>query len=102
MKDTPIKREIVDKLIAENKINDIGKASIRVIKKLVDDIERESGEKFVRMEMGVPGLPPAQIGVNAEIEALKKGVAAIYPDIHGIPELKNSIFSSLVSDSGAT
>jgi len=91
MKDTPIKREIVDKLIAENKINDIGKASIRVIKKLVDDIERESGEKFVRMEMGVPGLPPAQIGVNAEIEALKKGVAAIYPDIHGIPELKKEI-----------
>jgi len=91
MKDTPIKREIVDKLILDNNISDIGKASIRVIKKLVDDIERESGEKFVRMEMGVPGLPPAQIGVNAEIEALKKGVAAIYPDIHGIPELKNEI-----------
>lgn len=91
MKDTPIKREIVDKLIKENNINDIGKASIRVIKKLVDDIEKESGEKFVRMEMGVPGLPPAQIGVNAEIEALKQGVAAIYPDIHGIPELKYEI-----------
>lgn len=91
MKNTPINREIVDRLIKKNKINDLGKASIRVIKKLVDDIEQESGEKFVRMEMGVPGLPPAQIGVNAEIEALKQGVAAIYPDIHGIPELKNEI-----------
>ncbi len=91
MNNTPINKEIVDKKIKENNINDVGKASIRVIKKLVDEIENESGEKFVRMEMGVPGLPPAQIGVEAEIEALKNGVAAIYPDIHGIPSLKNEI-----------
>jgi len=38
--------------------------------------------------MGVPGLPAAKYGVDAEIEALKKGVAATYPDIQGIPELK--------------
>jgi len=40
------------------------------------------------MEMGVPGLPPTKVGVDAEIEALKKGVAAIYPDIYGIHSLK--------------
>ncbi len=91
MLDTPISKEIVDKKIKENNIADVGKASIRVIKKLIDEIEKETGEKFVRMEMGVPGLPPAQVGVAAEIEALKRGVAAIYPDIHGIPELKNEI-----------
>ncbi|MFZ4741399.1 MAG: aminotransferase class I/II-fold pyridoxal phosphate-dependent enzyme [Bacteroidales bacterium] len=91
MKDTPIKKEIVDKKIIDNNIADVGKASIRVIKKLVDEIERESNSRFVRMEMGVPGLPPCQIGVEAEIEALKKGVAAIYPDIQGIPELKQEI-----------
>ena len=91
MKDTPIKKEIVDQKIIDNNIADVGKASIRVIKKLVDEIERESGSRFVRMEMGVPGLPPCQIGVEAEIEALKKGVAAIYPDIQGIPELKKEI-----------
>jgi len=89
--DTPIKKEIVDQKIIDNNIADIGKASIRVIKKLVDEIEQESGSRFVRMEMGVPGLPPAQIGVAAEIEALKKGVAAIYPDIQGIPQLKQEI-----------
>ncbi len=91
MNNTPISREIVDKKIKENNINDVGKASIRVIKKLVDEIEKETGERFVRMEMGVPGLPPSQIGVDAEIEALKNGVAAIYPDIHGIPTLKTEI-----------
>ena len=55
MKDTPIKKEIVDQKIIDNNIADVGKASIRVIKKLVDEIERESGSRFVRMEMGVPG-----------------------------------------------
>ncbi len=38
--------------------------------------------------MGIPGLPPAKVGVQAEIDALKKGVAAIYPDIYGIAQLK--------------
>ncbi len=91
MKDTPIKKEIVDQKIIENNITDVGKASIRVIKKLVDEIETASDSRFVRMEMGVPGLPPSQIGVTAEIEALKRGVAAIYPDIQGIPQLKLEI-----------
>ena len=91
MKETPINYEVVTKKLQENHITDVGKASIRVIKKLIDDIELETGQKFVRMEMGVPGLPPVQIGVEAEIAALRKGVGAIYPDIHGIPELKFEI-----------
>ena len=88
MKDTPINYKIVKKKIEESKLKSIAKASIREIKKLVDEIERETGEKYIRMEMGIPGLPPAKVGVEAEIEALKKGVAAIYPDIQGIPSLK--------------
>lgn len=40
------------------------------------------------MEMGIPGLPPTKVGVDAEVEALKRGVAAIYPDIYGIQTLK--------------
>jgi len=40
------------------------------------------------MEMGVPGLPPSAVGVKAEIEALQNGVASLYPDINGLPELK--------------
>lgn len=88
MKDTPVNYEIVQKKIEESKLSNISRASIREIKKLIDEIEKATGEKYVRMEMGVPGLPPSQVGVDAEIEALKKGVAAIYPDIQGIPELK--------------
>ncbi|MBM3405179.1 MAG: pyridoxal phosphate-dependent aminotransferase [Bacteroidetes bacterium] len=90
-KDTPIQAEVVKKHIADCRITNIGRASIREIKRLIDYIEKETGTKFIRMEMGVPGLPPTQIGVDAEIEALKRGVAAIYPDIDGVPALKQEI-----------
>jgi len=88
MKETPINYEIVSRHIAESKIRNIGKASIREVKRLINGIENETGEKFVRMEMGVPGLPASQIGVQAEIEALQRGLASLYPDIEGVPVLK--------------
>lgn len=89
MKNTPIPAEIVNKVVAESGIREIGKASIREVKRLINDIEAASGEKFVRMEMGIPGLPACKLGVDAQIKALQNGVAAIYPDIDGTPELKN-------------
>ena len=91
MKNTPINHEVVSRKLKESGLKSVGKASIREIKKLVDQIEAETGDKFIRMEMGVPGLPPTRVGVEAEIEALQKGVAAIYPDIYGIPQLKPEI-----------
>ena len=89
--DTPINFAEVEKQIELMNLTSVGKSSIREIKRLVDNIEEATGERYVRMEMGIPGLPPAQIGVDAEIEALRKGVAAIYPDIDGIKPLKNEI-----------
>jgi len=89
--DTPIDYEIVSRKIKESNLPNIGIASIREIKKLIDLIESASGQKFIRMEMGIPGLPPVQIGVEAEIEALRRGVAAIYADIFGIQPLKHEI-----------
>jgi len=91
MKDTPINFEIVAQKIKESGLRNVGQGSIREIKRLVDNIETASGEKFIRMEMGVPGLPPTQIGVDAQKAALDKGVAAIYPDIFGIQPLKNEM-----------
>ncbi len=91
MRNTPINSEMVSGKIKEGGFDSVGRASIREIKKLVDEIEKATGEKYIRMEMGVPGLPPNKIGVKAEIEALKAGVAAIYPDIFGIAPLKYEI-----------
>jgi aspartate/methionine/tyrosine aminotransferase len=91
MKDTPINYEVVSRHIAQSNIRNIGRASIREMKRLISNIEKETGDKYIRMEMGVPGLPATQIGVDAEIEALKSGVAAIYPDIDGVPAVKKEI-----------
>ncbi len=91
MQTTPINADIVFEQIRLMNLTSVGKASIREIKRLVDNIEAASGEKFIRMEMGIPGLPPASVGVKAEIEALERGVAAIYPDIDGVPALKKEI-----------
>lgn len=88
---TIIEKDIADSIKSKLGIKSAGQASIREIKKLADEIESASGVKFVRMEMGVPGLPPAQAGIEAEIEALKSGVAALYPDIMGVKELKAEI-----------
>jgi len=91
MKNTPINYEVVQRIIKKNQIPSIGSASIRAVKKVVDEIEAETGEKYIRMEMGIPGLPPTQIGVDAEIRALQKGVSAVYSDIYGMPSLKNEM-----------
>ena len=90
-KNTPINPAVVKEKIKENRIANVGKASIREIKKLVDDIEKDTGQKFIRMEMGIPGLPAPKIAIDAEIEALRNGVASKYSDIQGIPILKNEI-----------
>lgn len=91
MKTTPIDYNIVKQKIEESGLPSVGKASIREIKKLVDNIEEATGERFVRMEMGIPGLPAPKIATEAEKKALDNGVASIYPDIHGIPPLKTEI-----------
>jgi aspartate/methionine/tyrosine aminotransferase len=89
LKDTPINFDIVKSEIEKSGISNIGRASIREIRRLIDHIEHRTGKNFIRMEMGIPGLPACEIGVNAEIEALKnKGIASMYVDIDGIPELK--------------
>ena len=93
MIETPINSSIVSQKIAESGIKEVGKATIREIKRLVDRIEESTREKYIRMEMGIPGLPPNKFGVESQIEALQKGVAAIYPDIQGTPILKSEISS---------
>ncbi len=90
-KNTAINYEVVNQKIKDSGLKNVGKASIRELVRLVNEIEAETGEKYVRMEMGVPGLTPPEVGTNAEIAALKKGVAASYPMIDGIVPLKKEI-----------
>lgn len=88
MNNTPVSQEIAKKYTDQLNIKDLGKASIREIVALINLIEEESKVKFIRMEMGVPGLPAAHVGVEAEIKALQSGVASVYPMMDGIKPLK--------------
>ena len=90
MLETPIKKEIVDGLVAELGIKDFSKATIREVKQVAAKSEKASGVEFIKMEMGIPGLPAAQVGVDAQIKALQDGIAHSYPDIQGAPVLKEA------------
>jgi aspartate/methionine/tyrosine aminotransferase len=84
----PLDDAIIKKAVEELHISDFSRATIREVVAIVNTIEKETGIEFVRMEMGVPGLPPSTIGVQAEIKSLENGVASIYPIIDGLPQLK--------------
>ena len=88
MKQTPINKELVDGLISKFGIQDFAKATIRGVKQVAAFAEKESGVEFIKMEMGIPGLPAAEVGVKAQVESLQNGIANLYPDIQGYPELK--------------
>ncbi len=88
---TPVDADIVTSVLEASALRSLAQASIREIKKLIDDVERAAGVRYVRMEMGIPGLPPNPIAVEAQIAALRAGVAAVYPDIQGIPVVKQEI-----------
>jgi aspartate/methionine/tyrosine aminotransferase len=85
----PVSENVISAAIAELNIKDFERATIREVVAIAGIIEKKSGLEFIRMEMGVPGLPASSVGVKAEIEALKNGVASIYPIIDGLPELKS-------------
>ena len=88
MNEIPISFDLIMTLAKTADIRSLDKASIREIVQLVNLIERKTGVKFVRMEMGVPGLNAPAIAIEAEIAALKNNVASVYPDISGIESLK--------------
>ena len=51
--ETPIKKEIVDGLVAELGIEDFAKATIREVKQVAAKSEKASGVEFIKMEMGI-------------------------------------------------
>ena len=88
----PLDKQLVDQTCMDFGLcnaHELGNASIRQLVGVVKDIERATGEEFIHMELGEPGLPAEQIGIEAEHQALLNGYAAHYPVITGIPEVKH-------------
>ncbi|MDR0765310.1 MAG: pyridoxal phosphate-dependent aminotransferase [Odoribacteraceae bacterium] len=88
MKNNLVDSRIVDKALDACGVKNIEDATIRDIVRVVNSVEATTGTRFIRMEMGVPGLPPPAEGTRAEIEALERGVAQFYPMLEGDPGLK--------------
>lgn len=84
----PIAKSAYDALLEQMGIPDISCATIRQTGAIARALESQSQIEFLHLEMGVPGLPPEKVGVEAEKAALDAGVASQYPNICGIPELK--------------
>jgi len=83
-----IDKKVVQSVIDGMHLPNFSKATIREICTIANKVEAQTGEKYVRMEMGVPGFAPDAIGTKAEIEALQRGVASKYPMLDGHPDLK--------------
>lgn len=83
-----IEKSVIDGIMQELEINDIATASIRQVGAVVRAAEERTGIEYIHFEMGIPGLPPAEVGVKAECKALQKGVASVYPTIDGIAAVK--------------
>ena len=69
-------------------VADLSRATIGEILLVAQYLEKKTGIPFIRMDQGSPGLPPNQFGVEAEKEALDRGVGSQYPPAAGVPELK--------------
>ncbi len=83
-------KEVVTKIIDQMGLGDFSQATIRDIQALSRQLEEKTGEPVIHLEMGVPGLQPSQIALQAEQEALANGCATIYPPNGGIPRLKEA------------
>ena len=86
----PLDKQTVDNICIANGLRnakELAAASIRQFVSIVHDIEKKTGVEYIRMEIGEPGLPAEQIGIEAEHEALLAGVGSKYPLITGIEPL---------------
>lgn len=89
MQNRVFSEELVEQVVDELNIADLENATIGEVLLVAHRLEEITSIPFIRMDQGVPGLAPCQIGIDAEKEALDSGIAAIYPPADGIPQLKN-------------
>ena len=84
----PVNHPTLAAVLQQMGISDISHSTIRQSGSIARTLEKKTGTEFLHLEMGIPGLPPARVGVDAEKAALDAGVASIYPNMMGTPDLK--------------
>ena len=86
----PLSDDQLSGIMARLNISALTTATIRQIVALTSAAQELSGENFVQLELGNPGLPSQKIGVDAQTKALSDGIANKYPPVMGTTPLKNA------------
>lgn len=86
----PISRHSIDEVLQRLDITDIGRTTIRQCVNVSHELEWISGEKFVHLEFGIPGMNACRTGLEAQKKALDSGAASVYPPACGLRELKEN------------
>ena len=81
--------ELVEQATRELHVADLANATIGEVLLVAQYLEQKTGIPFIRMDQGSPGLPVNKYGVEAEKQALDRGVGSQYPAAAGVPELKH-------------
>ena len=89
----PVSSSALASVLAEMGINDIADATIRQSGAIGRRLEKATSTEFLHLEMGIPGLPPSAVGVEAECAALRSGIASQYPDSQTIQFCLNGILT---------
>ena len=86
----PVDKEVLDSILRDLSIPDVATATIRQICAVSAELENAAADRCVHLEIGNPGLPAENVGIECECNALRSGVANKYPDIAGIAPLKEN------------
>ncbi len=83
-------KELVQEACQSQHVADLAHATIGEVLLVAQYLEQKTGIPFIRMDQGSPGLPVNHYGVEAEKQALDRGVGSQYPAAAGVPELKEA------------
>lgn len=80
-------RDLLEEAARQTNVSNLSGATIGETIRIAQYLQAKTGIQFVRMDQGSPCLPPNHYGIEAEKEALDKGVGSAYPPPAGFPEL---------------
>lgn len=83
--------ELLQHAKAKYGVDALEHASIRQLVMMISELESATGQRFVRMELGVPGLEPATAAREAEHAVLDSPKLAQYPALNGNESLRNTL-----------
>jgi aspartate/methionine/tyrosine aminotransferase len=85
----PLNREVVDRIVEQQRIN-MERVNIREMAKIVKAVEEHLDVQFIRMEIGIPGLPLSDIAPQAEAQIFADGKGNEYPPFEGTDRLRKA------------